>query len=136
MKERYRRMLEGMSGEEGALEWGVYVLRCGDGTLYTGIAKDVASRVRRHNEGKGAAYTRSRRPVELLHQQGPFTRSQALIREAWIKRLPRARKEKILAQPLDARSFRVYSHSKKRRKGSDASEEAHAEAKARKSQGR
>lgn len=67
-------------------------MRCGDGSLYTGIAKDVAARLKKHNSGRGAAYTRSRRPVALAHLEPGFTRSQALSREASIKSLPRASK--------------------------------------------
>jgi predicted GIY-YIG superfamily endonuclease len=74
----------------------VYILRCRDGSLYTGIAKDVLGRVKLHNEGRGAAYTRSRLPVELLYQQEGLTHSEALVREAEIKRLPRSKKEKII----------------------------------------
>jgi len=85
-------MLQGMLSE-GPPEWSVYLLRCADGTYYTGIAKDVAARLAAHNSGRGAAYTRSRRPVELLSSSAGFTRSQALVREAWIKSLPRERKQ-------------------------------------------
>ncbi|MBI5201775.1 MAG: GIY-YIG nuclease family protein [Elusimicrobia bacterium] len=75
-------------------DWTVYIVRCRDGSLYTGVAKDVDARIAVHNSGKGAAYTRSRRPVELSwHKQG-FSRSEALVREAQIKRL--TRREKVL----------------------------------------
>lgn len=77
------------------LEWSVYIVRCADDSLYTGIAKDVKARLSKHNAGKGAAYTRSRRPVRLLYRQDGFTRSEALIREAAIKALPRALKQKL-----------------------------------------
>jgi predicted GIY-YIG superfamily endonuclease len=77
-------------------DWSVYILRCRDGSLYTGIAKDVLSRVRQHNEGRGAAYTRTRLPVELLYQEDSLTHSEALVREAEIKRLPRAKKVEII----------------------------------------
>ena len=49
--------------------WFVYVVRCRDGTLYTGIARDVVARIAKHNEGKGARYTRGRGPVRLLHKE-------------------------------------------------------------------
>ncbi len=74
------------------------MVRCVDGSLYTGIAKDVHARVEKHNNGQGAAYTRSHRPVKLLYQEDRFTRSKALIREAQIKRFPRPKKE-ALARP-------------------------------------
>lgn len=78
-------------------DWSVYIVRCEDDSLYTGIAKDVKARLVKHNSGKGAAYTRSRRPVRLLYKQDGLTHSQALVREAQIKSLPRSSKEKLAA---------------------------------------
>lgn len=72
--------------------WSVYILRCAGGALYTGVTTDVDRRVRQHKTGRGAAYTRSHRPVRLVYLEKGFTRSRALIREAAIKRLPRLRK--------------------------------------------
>jgi putative endonuclease len=74
--------------------WCVYLLRCADGTLYTGITTDVARRVEEHNGsgGLGARYTRSRRPVELVYVEGAANRAEAARREAAIKRLDRASK--------------------------------------------
>lgn len=80
----------------GSKVWSVYILRCRDGSLYTGIAKDVLARVRHHNKGKGGAYTRTRLPVKLLYQQENLTHSEALVREAQIKAMPRSRKEEII----------------------------------------
>ena len=82
--------------KRGKKEWNVYILRCGDNTLYTGIAKNVGARLVQHQSGKGAAYTRTHLPVELIYQENGVTRSAALIREAAIKRLPRPKKEKLL----------------------------------------
>jgi len=73
-------------------EWSVYLVRCADASLYTGIAKDVKARVTVHNSGKGAAYTRSRRPVRLIYHKTGLTRSAALVEEARIKSLERAEK--------------------------------------------
>ena len=70
----------------------VYMLRCADGTLYTGIATDVDRRVAEHNSGKGAKYTRSRLPVQLVYTEGFETKSEAMHREAEIKRLTRIEK--------------------------------------------
>ena len=70
--------------------------RCVDGSLYTGIAKDVRARLAAHNSGRGAAYTRSRRPVKLVHAEEGFTRSTALSREASIKALARSGKLALL----------------------------------------
>ena len=92
---KYLRMIGGMK-RRGGKEWTVYILRCADGSLYTGIAKDVQTRVKRHNAGRGATYTRTRLPVELLYQQKGLTRSEALIREAKIKAMPRSKKEEII----------------------------------------
>ncbi len=80
----------------GRKDWTVYILRCGDGSLYTGIAKDVRARVRQHSQGRGATYTRTRLPVKLLYQQEGLTRSEALVREAQIKAMPRSKKEEII----------------------------------------
>lgn len=77
-------------------EWTVYMVRCRDGSLYTGIAKDVVKRLEAHNAGRGAAYTCSLRPVVLVHQEGGLTHSLALRREWEIKALPRGEKLKLL----------------------------------------
>lgn len=79
--------------------WCVYMLRCADGSLYTGITTDIVRRVAEHNEGGaiGARYTRSRRPVQVVHVEAAATRAEASRREAAIKRLGRARKLALLA---------------------------------------
>lgn len=78
------------------MEWTVYLLRCGDGSLYTGIARDATRRVAAHNAGRGAAYTRARRPVTLVHQEAAPSHSAALRREWAIKHLSRTEKESLL----------------------------------------
>ena len=75
--------------------WYLYILRCGDGTLYTGITTDVERRFNAHQSGKGAKYTRGRGPLELVYQETCGTHSQALKRELNIKSLSRAEKEKL-----------------------------------------
>jgi predicted GIY-YIG superfamily endonuclease len=72
--------------------WFVYLLRCGDGTLYCGIALDVAARLEQHRCGKGARYTRGRGPLELVYTEACEDRSSALRRERAIKALDRAEK--------------------------------------------
>jgi formylglycine-generating enzyme required for sulfatase activity len=72
--------------------WYIYVVRCRDGSLYTGISRDVAARVRKHNEGKGARYTRGRGPVHVIHTERRASKGAALRREAAIKSMPRAKK--------------------------------------------
>jgi len=70
----------------------VYILRCRDGSLYTGVTNDLTRRLRRHNAGTASAYTRSRRPVRLVYQERQPDRSAALRREAALRRLSRAAK--------------------------------------------
>jgi putative endonuclease len=80
--------------------WYVYILRCADGSLYTGVTTDVTRRVKEHNgegaKGKGAKYTKAHRPVELAYQEPVATRSEAQIREAQLRKLPKLEKEKLL----------------------------------------
>lgn len=73
----------------------VYIVQCADGTYYTGYTTDVARRVAQHNTGRGARYTRSRRPVRLVHAEQWPSRSLALQREAALRRLPRYVKQRL-----------------------------------------
>jgi putative endonuclease len=73
--------------------WSVYVVRCRDGSLYTGITTDPVRRLSEHNRGCGSAYTRSRLPVALVYLEPAEDRSQALRREHAIKRMSRAEKD-------------------------------------------
>ena len=75
-----------------AKRWVAYLVRCRDGSLYAGATNDIARRVDAHNRGQGAAYTRSRRPVRLVYTVRARDRSDALRREAALKRLTRAEK--------------------------------------------
>ena len=86
----------------------VYIVRCADGTLYTGWAVDVARRVKNHNAGHGARYTRAHRPVELVYSEELPTRLEAMKREVAIKRYPRAKKLALcgLARPAQRRRRR------------------------------
>ena len=76
--------------------WKLYILRCGDGTLYTGITTDVAKRLEVHRSGKGAKYTRSRGPLELVYEEECGDHSAALKRELGIKNLSREEKMKLI----------------------------------------
>lgn len=76
--------------------WQLYILRCGDGTYYTGIAVDVLKRFAMHQQGKGAKYTRGRGPLELVYQETCGTHSDALKREYEVKRLSRIEKERLI----------------------------------------
>jgi uncharacterized protein (TIGR02453 family) len=90
------------------MTWHVYVARCGDGTLYTGITTDPARREAAHNAGRGAGYTRARRPVRLVHLEPAADRSAALRRELAIKRLPRRLKEQLVNGALSTTAFRGF----------------------------
>ena len=79
-------------------KWFVYILRCSDGTLYTGMTDDVARRVKVHNSGKGAKYTRGRTPVEAVYSEECESYSAALKRECAIKRLTRQEKMALIAE--------------------------------------
>ena len=74
------------------MRWCVYLIRCGDGTLYAGITNDLDKRLAAHRAGRGARYTRGRGPLEVVHVEKKRTRSAALRREAAIKRLKRHEK--------------------------------------------
>ena len=76
--------------------WYVYILRCGDGSLYTGVTTDVQSRLEAHRSGKGAKYTRGRGPLELVYREECGTHSEALKREIAIKSLTREEKRKLI----------------------------------------
>jgi putative endonuclease len=76
----------------------IYMLRCRDGSLYTGIAKDLAQRLERHHLGKASKYTRSRRPVVLVWKRRLMSWSRALKEELRVKSLTRAQKEALLAR--------------------------------------
>ncbi|HEY6807859.1 MAG TPA: GIY-YIG nuclease family protein [Gemmatimonadales bacterium] len=78
------------------MRWMVYMLRCRDGSLYTGVTNDLPRRLAAHRAGWGSAYVRSRLPVRVVYREPQRDRSAALRREAAIKRLPRAAKLALL----------------------------------------
>jgi len=79
-----------------ATDWTVYVVRCSDASLYTGIARDVQARIAEHNTGRGAKYTSSRRPVTLVYTESVADRSSALRRESEIKKLSASDKQLLI----------------------------------------
>lgn len=87
--------------------WFVYILRCSDGTLYTGMTDDVARRVKVHNSGKGAKYTRGRTPVEAVYTEECESYSAALKREYAIKQLTRQEKMALIAECTRTNAFLV-----------------------------
>lgn len=80
------------------MSWYVYMARCADNSLYTGMTDDTEKRFRVHNSGKGAKYTRSRLPVTLAYREECQSRGEALSRERRIKGLTHAQKEKLCAE--------------------------------------
>ncbi len=83
--------------------WVVYVMRCADGTLYTGITTDVVRRLQQHNAGTASKYTRARRPVALAYRETAKTHGDALRRELAIKKLSRAAKDALLTKHANRR---------------------------------
>ena len=84
------------SKEKVSKDWYLYILRCADGTFYTGITIDVIARLETHNSGKGAKYTLSRLPVKLVHLETCASLSVALKRERRIKQMRRGQKETLV----------------------------------------
>ena len=81
--------------EENEMNY-TYILQCSDGTYYTGWTNDIAKRLKTHNEGKGAKYTRARLPVTLAYYEAFETKEEAMRREWEIKQLSRKEKEKLI----------------------------------------
>jgi predicted GIY-YIG superfamily endonuclease len=79
-------------------DWTVYVIRCRDRSLYTGITTDLDRRLRQHNAGRASRYTRSRLPVKLVHREAQPDQSTALKRELAIKKMSRAQKLAMIGQ--------------------------------------
>ena len=86
------------------MSWWVYILRCGDGTLYTGTAADVERRLAAHRRGRGAKYTRGRGPLAVVYREACPDRGAALRREAAIKKYRRAEKEALISDYAERRS--------------------------------
>lgn len=91
--------------EPGASRWTVYILECADKSLYTGITNDMEQRLRAHGEGKGATYTKTRRPLLLRYREFHDSKGAALSREATIKSLTRSAKLALIATQLSNDNF-------------------------------
>jgi putative endonuclease len=78
------------------MSWCLYVVKCYDGTLYTGITTDISRRLKEHNAKKGAFYTKNKTPVKLVYQEDMANQSEARKREAAIKRLTRKHKLELI----------------------------------------
>lgn len=84
-------------GKPGEDPWFLYILECSDGSFYTGIAKNPEKRLKMHQSGKAARFTRARLPVRMLYQEPCAGRTAALVRECAVKALPRKKKEALIA---------------------------------------
>jgi putative endonuclease len=91
--------------------WNVYILRCRDGSLYTGTTNDLVRRLEQHAAGKGSRYTRSRLPVRLVYEEHAKNRGAALRREAALKRLTRAAKLALVTRWLPGRVLLLSPHA-------------------------
>jgi len=104
MKPRYRSMIRKMEIRESRSRastdrpaWSLYILKCCDGSFYTGVTNDLDRRLRAHQDGRASRYTRTRRPVELVYREECGGRSQALSRECAVKSMGRKGKEGLIA---------------------------------------
>ena len=109
----------------------VYMVRCGDGSLYTGYARDLERRVLAHNAGRGAKYTAGRRPVALVYSELCRSRGAALKREYRVKRLTRAEKELLAKYAPVARGTRSRQRAQQDRSASRGASRNRSEAPAR-----
>ncbi len=108
MNLKYKKMLAGMQrkkvrsglGFRRGRAWLLYILKCNDGTFYTGVTNDLQRRFSMHSKGKAARYTRTRRPVALIYQEKCSDRAQALVRECAVKSFSRKKKEELVAGVL------------------------------------
>lgn len=105
MHPKYKKMISVMEAREKASKskrprekWLLYILECKDGSLYTGITKNIEKRLKMHNNGKASHYTRARRPVKLLYQERCRGRVKALVRECEVKSFSREKKEELIGR--------------------------------------
>ena len=104
MHPTYKRMLQKLQEKKKASrrkkknagDWSLYILKCCDGTFYTGITTDLERRLQMHQTGKASRYTRTRRPVEMLYKEKCGDRTTALVRECEVKEWPRKKKEELV----------------------------------------
>ena len=92
--------------------WYLYLVRCGDGTLYTGISNDVARRLAAHRGGRGARYLRGRGPLALARKVRVGRLGDALKLERKVKRMPRSRKEKLIVRKIKLKDLMIKKKSK------------------------
>lgn len=107
MHPTYKRMLEGLQKKAANAprsspreKWFLYILKCCDGSFYTGITNDLERRFKMHQTGKASRYTRVHRPVEMVYQEKCGNRSKALIRECEVKEWPKKKKVALVTGEL------------------------------------
>ena len=101
MLERMREKAKtGPLPKKRKVKWYLYILKCADLSLYTGITKDLERRFKMHSEGKAARYTRPRRPLEMVYRETCRSRTEALTRECLVKALPKAKKLALIASEM------------------------------------
>ncbi len=88
-------------GVEVLKMWYLYILKCGDGSLYTGVTPDLQRRIKSHNDGSGGRYTRCRLPVSLIYSESYSTKSEALKRELQVKGWSKKKKLALIHQDLE-----------------------------------
>ena len=101
-----RQLVTQLKSQKSQAIWFVYLMRCADQSLYTGITKDLSRRLQQHNAGTASRYTRSRLPVVLSYQEPVMSQSQALKRELAIKALSRQQKESLIKSVTEAPRIR------------------------------
>ena len=105
MKTKYKKMLDRMQEKESSSRrrvkkepWFLYILECNDGSLYTGITKDIKRRLKEHSDGRASRFTRTRRPVKLLYHEPCAGRTKALVRECRVKAFNKKRKLTLIQE--------------------------------------
>ena len=124
MHPTYKKMLKALQEKEKNAvpgikendEWFLYILKCCDGSFYTGVTKDLERRFKMHQSGKASRYTRSHRPVEMLYHEKCGDRTQALVRECQVKELPRKKKEELISGKTHKKKRKAQSARRKVRK--------------------
>jgi putative endonuclease len=117
LKKKYKIMLAGMQKKEktgspaSQEQWYLYILECSDGTLYTGITKDLGRRFAQHTAGTASRYTRVRRPVHYVYHEPCSTHTAALVRECEVKEMTREQKKRLYQIPNPKKQKQTQTHS-------------------------
>jgi len=122
MHPTYKRMLEGLEKKrktsrgkkKAADKWSLYILKCRDGSFYTGITNNLDRRLKMHQDGKASRYTRTRGPVEMLYSETCGDRSSALIRECEVKEWPRTKKAALITRKRSKRDSSLGTRDSKK----------------------